>query len=73
VFRPQRLTYRSLLRRIIQEKIMFASLEEQMKRDDAKATSPRERIAKWAMIVFVAVAVFGGLYFAVHPFALILD
>ena len=52
---------------------MFTSLEEQMKHDDAVATSRRERMAKWAVVAFVAVAVFGGLYFAVHPFALILD
>jgi hypothetical protein len=48
---------------------MFTSLEEQMKHDDAKAISPRQRMAKWVVIAFVAVTVFGGLYFAVHPFA----
>lgn len=48
---------------------MFTSLEEQMKHDDAIATSPRERMTKWAVVAFVAVAVFGALYYAVHPFA----
>ena len=45
---------------------MFASLEEQMKHYDATATSPRQRMTKWAMIAFVAVAVFGGLYYAIQ-------
>jgi hypothetical protein len=48
---------------------MFASLEEQMKHDDAKAISPRERMTKWAVIAFVAVAVFGALYYAIQAFA----
>ena len=48
---------------------MFTSLEEQMKHDDALATSLRERLTKWVVIVFAAVAVFGGVYYAVHPFA----
>ena len=48
---------------------MFASLEERMKHDDAIATSPGQRVIKWAVIAVVAVTVFGGLYYAVHPFA----
>jgi hypothetical protein len=48
---------------------MFSSLEEQMKHDDARATSPRERMTKWAVAAFVAVAVFGGLYYAIQAFA----
>jgi hypothetical protein len=51
------------------ENIMFTSLEEQMKRDDAIATSPRERMTKWAVIAFVAVVVFGALYCAIQAFA----
>jgi hypothetical protein len=47
---------------------MFTSLEEQMKRDDALATSPRERLTKWAAIAFVAVVVFGALYSAIQAF-----
>ncbi|HEV2198835.1 MAG TPA: hypothetical protein VGR73_03370 [Bryobacteraceae bacterium] len=48
---------------------MFASLEEQMKHDDAIATSPRQRMTKWALIGFVAVAVFGALYYAIQALA----
>ena len=48
---------------------MFASLEDQMKHDDALATSPRQRMAKWAVIGFVAVAVFGALYYAIQAFS----
>ena len=45
---------------------MFASLDEQMKVDDATAASPRQRMTKWAVIAFVAVVVFGGLYYALQ-------
>ena len=48
---------------------MFASLDEQMKHDDATAASPRQRITKWAVTGFVAVAVFGALYFALQAIA----
>ena len=48
---------------------MFASLEEQMKHDDATAATPRQRITKWAVIVCVAVAVFGALYYALQAIA----
>ena len=45
---------------------MFASLEEQMKHDDALATSPRQRVTKWAAVAFAAVVVFVGLYYAIQ-------
>jgi hypothetical protein len=48
---------------------MFDSLEETMKHDDATAASPRQRMTKWAVIVLVAVAVFGALYFALQAIA----
>ncbi len=48
---------------------MFESLANQMKHDDATAASPRQRITKWAVIVVVAVAVFGALYFALQAIA----
>jgi hypothetical protein len=48
---------------------MFDSLAEQMKHDDASAASPRQRITKWAVIAVVAIAVFGGLYFALQSAA----
>ena len=45
---------------------MFASLEEQMKVDDATAASPRQRVTKWVVIAFVAIVVFGALYYALQ-------
>jgi hypothetical protein len=48
---------------------MFASLEEQMKHDDALATTPRQRMTKWAVIAFAAVAVFGAVYYSIQAFA----
>lgn len=48
---------------------MFDSLDEQMKHDDATAASPRQRITKWVAIAFVAVAVFGALYYALQAVA----
>ncbi len=48
---------------------MFASLDEQMKIDDATAATPRQRITKWAATAFVAVVVFGGLYYALQSIA----
>ena len=48
---------------------MFASLEEQMKVDDAMTASRRQRLTKWAAIAVVAVVVFGGLYYALQVLA----
>jgi hypothetical protein len=48
---------------------MFTSLKEQMKHDDAIATSPRQRMTKWALIAVVAVAVFGALCYAIQALA----
>jgi len=48
---------------------MFASLEEQMKIDDATAASARQRVTKWAVVAFVAVLVFGALYYALQAIA----
>jgi len=48
---------------------MFTSLEEQMKHYDAVATSPQERMTKWAVIGLVAVTVFGVLFYAIQAFA----
>ena len=45
---------------------MFAELEEQIRHDDAAATSPLERLTKWAAVAFVAFAVFGALYYALQ-------
>lgn len=49
-----------------EDDFMFASLEEQMKVDDATATSSRQRVTKWAVIAFIAVVVFGALYYALQ-------
>ena len=54
---------------LAKENIMFDSLAEQMKHDDATAASPRQRITKWAVIAVVAIAVFGALYFALQAIA----
>jgi hypothetical protein len=51
------------------ENIVFDSLAEQMKHDDATAASPRQRITKWAVIAVVAIVVFGALYFALQAIA----
>jgi hypothetical protein len=48
---------------------MFNSLDEQMKHDDATTASPRQRMTKWVVIAFVAVAVFGALYYALQAVA----
>jgi hypothetical protein len=48
---------------------MFASLDEQMKVDDATAESPRQRLSKWAVIALVAVVVFGSLFYALQTIA----
>jgi hypothetical protein len=40
-----------------------------MKHDDDLATSPRQRMTKWAVISVVAVAVFSALYYAIQTFA----
>lgn len=45
---------------------MFESLDEQIKVDEHKAVSNRERLIRWALIVLVSVIVFGGLYLGVH-------
>ena len=42
---------------------MFESLDEQIKIDEHKAASNTERVVRWALIVLVSLAVFGGLYF----------
>ena len=41
---------------------MFNSLDEQMKRDEAKTSNPRERWFRYASIAIVSILVFGGLY-----------
>ncbi len=45
---------------------MFDSLDEQIRADDHKAVSSRERAIKWVIGALVAIAVFGGLIVGVH-------
>lgn len=44
---------------------MFESLDEQMKKDDAKESTGKERMMRWAIAGLVTILVFGGLYFGV--------
>jgi hypothetical protein len=67
---PQSLTYRSLATPSKRkEKFMFATLDDQMKHDDAAATTPKQRMVEWAVIALVAVVLFGGLLFAIQALA----
>jgi len=45
---------------------MFESLDEQIRSDEHKAVSNKERVVRWALIVLISLVVFGGLYFGVH-------
>ena len=45
---------------------MFDSLDEQMRNDDSKVSTPSEKAIKWLLVVVVSLLVFGGLYFGVH-------
>jgi hypothetical protein len=45
---------------------MFDSLDEQIKADDRKSSSPRERMMLWVAVAVVTVLVFGGLYYGVR-------
>jgi hypothetical protein len=42
---------------------MFDSLDEQIRKDEHKAVSNKERMMRWALILLITVIVFGGLYF----------
>ena len=45
---------------------MFDSLDEKMKQDEARQTTPTERMAKFAVVAVAAVVIFGGLYAAIQ-------
>lgn len=45
---------------------MFDSLDDQMRKDDDKLSSSKERIMKWALYVIAAGIVFGGVIIGVH-------
>jgi hypothetical protein len=48
---------------------MFDSLSDQMKQNEARMTTTSQRAVRWAVTAVAAVAVFGGLYFAIQVFA----
>ena len=45
---------------------MFDSLDEQMKRDEDRIHSKKERVMMYALYLAAAIVVFGGLYLGVH-------
>ena len=45
---------------------MFDSLDEQMKKDAQKETTPRQRMLLWVVIIVASILLFGGLYFGVR-------
>lgn len=45
---------------------MFESLDEQMKKDEDREASPKERAFRWLLALVVTVLVIGGLYWGVH-------
>jgi hypothetical protein len=45
---------------------MFDSLDEQMKKDDKRMVSNRERMMRWAIVAIGSVVVFGALILGVH-------
>ena len=45
---------------------MFDSLDEQIKKDENRISSGKERMMRWAIVVIAAIVVFGGLILGVH-------
>jgi hypothetical protein len=45
---------------------MFETLEDQIRIDEEKTTTKRERMIRWAVIALVSVVLFGALYFGIH-------
>jgi hypothetical protein len=45
---------------------MFDSLDEQMARDDAKESTKKERMIRYAAIAVSSIVLFGGLLFGVR-------
>ena len=45
---------------------MFEILEDQMKIDEQRATTSRERAIRWAAISVLSVVLFSVLYFGLH-------
>ena len=45
---------------------MFDSLDEQIKRDEARMISPTERYIRWAIYAIAGIVVFGAVIAGVH-------
>jgi hypothetical protein len=45
---------------------MFDSLADRIKQDDGPPAKTSERIIRWAVVVLVAIVLFGGLYMVVQ-------
>lgn len=45
---------------------MFDSLDEQMKMDDRRMVSNKERMMRWAIVAIAALVVFGCVVIGVH-------
>jgi hypothetical protein len=45
---------------------MFDSLDEQMKKDERRMVSTKERMMRWAIVAIAALVVFGALIAGVH-------
>jgi hypothetical protein len=44
---------------------MFDSLDDEITRDDQKASTPRERSLRYAAVLLISIALFGSLYFGI--------
>ncbi len=45
---------------------MFESLDEQIRIDEHKMTSNRQRMMVYLLTLLVAIVIFGGIYLGVH-------
>ena len=45
---------------------MFDSLDEKIKRDDSAISTPHERWLRYAIVLMLSFALFGGLYFGIR-------
>ena len=48
---------------------MFDNLDDQMKHDREKESSPKERMMMWAVIAVVSIALFAGLLLGITKLA----
>ena len=45
---------------------MFDSLDEQMKMDERKEVSTKEKVIRWTVVAITSVVLFGGLYYGIR-------